>query len=59
METNEALQRTLLQEAEAEVRQLLKQVQDLNVGDLKGVEQAVLTSVFAWGRKALGRLIQA
>ena len=41
------------------MRHLLKRVQVLNVGDLKGVEQEVLISVFALGRKALERIIQA
>jgi hypothetical protein len=58
METNEALKMALVQEAEAEVVQLLKQVQELEVGDLKGVEHEVLTSMFALGRKTLERLIQ-
>jgi hypothetical protein len=59
METNEQLQTTLVQEAEAEMVKLLKRVQDLKVGDLKGVEHEVLTSVFAIGRKTLERIIQA
>lgn len=59
METNEQVKTTLVQEAEAEVVQLLKRVQELKGGDLKGVEQEVLTSMFALGRKTLERLIQA
>lgn len=59
METNEQLQTTLVQEAEAEVVKLLKRVQELKVGDLKGVEHEVLTSVFAIGRATLERIIQA
>jgi hypothetical protein len=59
METNEALPMALMQEAEAEVTQLLQQVQDLEVGDLKGVEQQVLRRMFALGRSLLERLMQA
>ena len=59
METNEQLKTTLVQEAEAEIVKLLKRVQELKVGDLKGVEHEVLTSVFAIGRTALACLIQA
>lgn len=59
METNEQLKTTLVQEAEAEVMKLLKRVQELQVGDLKGVEQEVLTSMFAIGRTTLERIIQA
>lgn len=59
METNETLQMALVQEAEAEIVQLLKRVQDLEVGDLKGAEQEVLTRIFALGRRLLERLIQA
>lgn len=59
METSEQLKIALVQEAEAEVVQLLKRVQELKVGDLKGVEQEVLTSLFAIGRITLERLIQA
>lgn len=47
METNETLRRTMLQEAESEIRQLLKRVEELNEGDLRRVEQEVLTSMFA------------
>jgi hypothetical protein len=59
METNEPLQTTLIQEAEAEVGKLLKRVQDLKAGDLKGVEQEVLASMFALGRTTLERIMQA
>ncbi len=58
METNEQLKTTLVQEAEAEVMKLLTRVQELNVGDLKGVEHEVLASVFALGRTTLERIIQ-
>lgn len=59
METNAALQTTLLQAAEAEMKHLLTRVEVLGVGDLKGVEQEVLSSVFALGRHALEQIIQA
>ena len=58
METNETLRRTMLQEAESEIRQLLKRVEELNEGDLRRVEQEVLTSMFALGRRVLERVIQ-
>ena len=47
METNEALKTTVVQEAEAEIMKLLKRVQEMKVGDLKGVEQEVLKRMFA------------
>src|SRR5262249_586728 len=59
METNAALQTALILEAEAEVKHLLKRVQALDVGDLKGVEQEVLSSMVALGRKVLEQIIQA
>ena len=59
METNEQVKMALVQEVEAEVVNLFKRVQELKVGDLKGVEQEVLTSMFSLGRKTLERLIQA
>ena len=49
---------TLIQEAEAEIRKLLKRVEELNEGDLKGVEHEVLTSMFALGRSVLERVVQ-
>ena len=58
METNEQVKMALVQEGEAAVVNLLKRVQELKVGDLKGVEQEVLTSMFTLGRKMLERLIQ-
>lgn len=58
METNEALKMTLVQEAEAEIMKRLKRVEELNEGDLKGVEQEVLTRMFALGRSLLERVIE-
>lgn len=48
-----------MQEIEAELVQLLKRVPEVKVGDLRGVEQEVLASVFAIGRTTLEHLIQA
>jgi hypothetical protein len=59
METNEPLKTALVQEAEHEIVKLLKRVQEVKVGDLKGAEHEVLTSVFAIGRSVLECLIQA
>ena len=58
METNEQVKTALLQEAEAEIIRLLKQVEGVREGDLKGVEHEVLSSMFALGRRVLERVIQ-
>lgn len=58
METNEQVKAALLQEAEAEIIRLLKQVEGLKEGDLRGVEHEVLSSMFALGRRVLERVIQ-
>jgi hypothetical protein len=58
METNEALKMTLVQEAEAEIMKRLTRVEELNEGDLKGVEQEVLTRMCALGRSLLERVIE-
>lgn len=58
METNEVLKTAPVHEAEAESVKLLKQVEELKEGDLKGVEHEVLTRMFALGRSMLERLIQ-
>jgi len=58
METNEQMKTALLQEAEAEITKLLRQVEGLREGDLKGVEHEVLSSMFALGRRVLERVIQ-
>ena len=58
METNEVLKTALVHEAEAEIVKLLKQIEELKEGDLKGVEHEVLTRMFALGRSMLERLIQ-
>jgi hypothetical protein len=58
METNETVTMALIQEAEAELMKLLKRIEGLKEGDLKGVESEVLTSVFTLGRKVLEQIIQ-
>jgi hypothetical protein len=59
METNERLKMTLVQETEAELVKLLKQVQALKDGDLKGLEQQVMQATFTIGRKVLEGIFQA
>jgi hypothetical protein len=58
METNEVLKTALVQEAEAEIMKLLKRVEEIEEGDLKGVEQEVLTRMFAVGCRMLERVLQ-
>jgi hypothetical protein len=50
METNEGVQTVLIQQAEAGVRKMLESLQRLEEGDLKGLEQQVLETIFAVGR---------
>jgi hypothetical protein len=50
METKDALKRALIQEAEAGVRKLLEHLQKLPEGDLKGLEQGVMETIFEIGR---------
>ena len=50
METSEGLKTALKQEAELGVRKLLEDLQSLQEGDLKGLEQQVRETVFALGR---------
>lgn len=50
METKEGLKRALLQEAEAGILKLLQQLHKLPEGDLKGLEQQVMETIFAIGR---------
>src|SRR5215469_1552508 len=59
METNEAVKTTLIQQTEAAIIALLSRVEAVQEGDLKGVEQEVLRSVFALGRTILEQLIQS
>ena len=50
METKEGLTRVLMQEAEAGVLKLLEQLHQLPEGDLKGLEQQVMETIFQIGR---------
>ena len=50
METKEGLKRALMQEAEAGVLTLLEELQRLPEGDLKGLEQQVMETIFQIGR---------
>lgn len=50
METKEGLTRALMQEAEAGVLKLLEQLHRLPEGDLKGLEQQVMETMFEIGR---------
>ena len=50
METKDGLKRALMQEAEAGVLKLLEQLQKLPQGDLKGLEQQVMETIFEIGR---------
>src|SRR5258708_15725206 len=57
METNEALQTALGQVAEAELLTLVKSLNELRAGDLKGLEERVLATAFAIGRGLLACLL--
>src|SRR5260221_1044279 len=50
METKEGQKTALMQEAEAGVLKLLESLQTLKEGDLKGLEQQVMETIFAVGR---------
>jgi hypothetical protein len=50
METSQGVKTVLIQQAEAGVRKLLQSLQTLKEGDLKGLEQQVLETIFAVGR---------
>ena len=50
METKEGLTRVLMQEAEAGVLKLLERLHRLQEGDLKGLEQQVMETIFEIGR---------
>jgi hypothetical protein len=50
METKEGLKRALIQEAEVGVRMFLEQLHGLQEGDLKGLEQHVMETIFEIGR---------
>jgi hypothetical protein len=59
MQTSEGMENVLLQEAEAEVRQLLQSLQSLKEGDLKGLEQQIMASVFRIGRRWMEQMLMA
>ncbi len=59
METSERVEKVLLQEAEAEVRKCLQSLQPLKEGDLKGLEQQIMASVFRLGRRWMEQLLTA
>src|SRR5438105_5885500 len=50
METSQGAKRVLIQQAEAGVRKLLESLQSVEEGDLKGLEQQVLETIFEVGR---------
>src|SRR6266702_4030657 len=51
METSQGVKTVLNQQAEAGVRKLLESLQTVEEGDLKGLEQQVLETIFALGRE--------
>ena len=57
METSEGMEKVLLQEAE--VRTWLQNLQPLKEGDLKGLEQQIMASVFGIGRRWLEQVLTA
>ena len=59
METSEGMEKVLLQEAEAGIRKLLQSLQTLKEGDLKGLEQQIMASVFSIGRKWMEQVLSA
>ena len=59
METSERVEKVLLQEAEAEVRKFLQSLQALKEGDLKGLEQQIMASVFRIGRHWMEQMLTA
>ena len=50
METSQGVKTVLIQQAETGVRKLLESLQSIEEGDLKGLEQQVLETIFAVGR---------
>jgi hypothetical protein len=59
METSEGMENVLLHEAETEVRHLLQSLQPLSEGDLKGLEQQIMASVFRLGRRWMEQILSA
>ena len=57
METNESTKRDRYQEAEKELMKLVEEIEEIEEGDLKGLEQKIYQGAFELGRKLLqGRL---
>ena len=59
METSERVEKVLMQEAEAEVLKLLQSLQTLKEGDLKGLEQQIMATVFSLGRRWMEQVLTA
>ena len=59
METNEALKTALRHEAEAKLLKMIEQVEAVEPGDLKGLEQHILASVFALGRRWMEQMVSS
>jgi len=59
METSERVEIALRQEAEAGVLQVLQSLQTLREGDLKGLEQQVMVTIFSIGRRWMEHLLSA
>src|SRR5436190_23119504 len=57
METSQGMEKVLLQEAE--VRKLLQSLQPLTEGDLKGLEQQIMASVFRIGRRWMEQVLSS
>ena len=55
METSKGVKTALRQEAEAQVLKLLRGLQEVNKGDLKGLERQVMETVFELGRGWFGK----
>ncbi len=59
METNEKMKATLWREAEAAVEQFLESLQGVKEGELKAVEEHLLSSVLALGRQWMAAVLGA
>jgi hypothetical protein len=59
METNESVQAALWHHAEMEVQKVMERVQGLADGDLKGLEEQVMATVFALGRAWMESLLSS
>src|SRR5512146_2363940 len=57
METSETLKAALIQATEQEILNLVNQLQSLPEGDLKALEQNVLTSSLAIGNRMLSQIV--